>query len=74
MKAVGQAQQPRSVSWRLYGIHLPRGNVCPVRYFSMNYPNFSPRFTLSWRSPPSRLLTAIGYHICLLPALWPAVI
>ena len=22
----------------------------------------------------SRLLTAIGYHICLLPALWPAVI
>ena len=29
-----------------------RGNVCPARakryYFSTNYPNFSPRFTLSW--------------------------
>ena len=30
------------------------GNVCPARYFSINYPDFSPRFTLSWRSPPSR--------------------
>ena len=26
----------------------------PARYFSINYPNFSPRFTLPWRSPPSR--------------------
>ena len=26
----------------------------PARYFSINYPDFSPRFTLSWRSPPSR--------------------
>ena len=25
-----------------------------ARYFSVNYPDFSPRFTLSWRSPPSR--------------------
>ena len=32
----------------------PWGNVCPARYFSSNYPDFSPRFTLSWRSPPSR--------------------
>ena len=31
-----------------------RGNVCPACYFSINYPDFSPRFTLSWRSPPSR--------------------
>ena len=30
------------------------GNVCPERYFSINYPDFSPIFTLSWRSPPSR--------------------
>ena len=28
----------------------------PARCFSINYPNFSPRFTLSWRSPPSRPL------------------
>ena len=26
----------------------------PARYFSINYPDFSPRFTLPWRSPPSR--------------------
>ena len=26
----------------------------PARYLSINYPDFSPRFTLSWRSPPSR--------------------
>ena len=35
----------------------PKGNVCPARparYFSVNHPGFSPRFTLSWRSPPSR--------------------
>ena len=32
----------------------PWGNVCPARYFSINYPDFSPRFSLSWRSPPSR--------------------
>ena len=25
---------------------IPRGNVCPARYLSINYPNFSPRFTL----------------------------
>ena len=31
-----------------------RGNVCPARYFSIKYPDFSPRFTLSWRSSPSR--------------------
>ena len=35
------------------------GNVCPkvarpARYFSINYPDFSPRFTLPWRSLPSR--------------------
>ena len=29
------------------------GNVCPARYFSINYPDFSPKFTLSWISPPS---------------------
>ena len=32
---------------RAPGVHL-------AHYFSINYPNFSPRFTLSWRSPPSR--------------------
>ena len=26
----------------------------PARYFCINYPDFSPRFTLPWRSPPSR--------------------
>ena len=26
----------------------------PARYFSINYPDFSPSFTLPWRSPPSR--------------------
>ena len=26
----------------------------PARSFSINYPDFSPRFTLSWRCPPSR--------------------
>ena len=26
----------------------------PARYFSINYPDFSPRYTLPWRSPPSR--------------------
>ena len=30
------------------------GGICPVRYFSSNYPDFSPKFTLSWRSSPSR--------------------
>ena len=30
-----------------------RGDVCPARYFSINYPDFSPRFTLSWISPPT---------------------
>ena len=34
--------------------HKQWGNVCPARYFSINYPDFSPRFTLSWRSPPNR--------------------
>ena len=24
----------------------------PARYLSINYPDFSPRFTLSWRRPP----------------------
>ena len=24
----------------------------PARYFCINYPDFSPRFTLPWRSPP----------------------
>ena len=28
-------------------------SVRPARYFSINYPDFSPRFTLSWRSLPS---------------------
>ena len=31
-----------------------RGSVCQARFFSINYPDFSPRFTLSWISPPSR--------------------
>ena len=26
----------------------------PARYFFINYPDFSPTFTLPWRSPPSR--------------------
>ena len=25
--------------------------VCPAPYFSINYPDFSPKFTLSWISP-----------------------
>ena len=33
------------------GRSSPWGNVCPARYFSIKYPDFSPRFTLSWRSP-----------------------
>ena len=39
-----------------HGLLTPwlRGNVGPARYFSINYPYFSPRFTISWRSPPSR--------------------
>ena len=36
----------------------PLGECLPgartARYLSINYPDFSPRFTLSWRSPPSR--------------------
>ena len=28
--------------------------ACLARYFSINYPHFSPRFTLSWIRPPSR--------------------
>ena len=36
-------------------MHGPRGECLPgarpARYFSINYPNFSPRFTLPWRSP-----------------------
>ena len=34
------------------GEYLP--GVRPARYFSINYPDFSPRFTLSWTNPPSR--------------------
>ena len=26
----------------------------PARYFSINYPDFGPRYTLSWKSPLSR--------------------
>ena len=40
------------------GCRGPEGECLPgvhlARYFSINYPDFSPRFTLSWRSPPSR--------------------
>ena len=36
----------------------PLGECLPgarlARYFAVNYPDFSPRFTLPWRSPPSR--------------------
>ena len=68
---VSVEHSPLSVAFR--GTFAKR----PAQYFSINYSNYpdiSPRCTLSWRSPPNRLLTAIGYHICLLPALWPAVI
>ena len=39
-----------------FGGMFARRTPCarPARYFSINYPDFSPRFTLSWRSPPSR--------------------
>ena len=37
---------------RFMGECLPGAR--PARYFSINYPDFSPRFTLPWRSPPSR--------------------
>ena len=37
-----------------YGKPYRRGNVCPARYFPINYADFSPRFTLPWRSPPKR--------------------
>ena len=30
------------------------GEWLPGALLSINYPDFSPRFTLSWRSPPSR--------------------
>ena len=30
---------------------IQRGSVCPARYTSINYPDFSPRCTLSWISP-----------------------
>ena len=43
--SLGTRPEPRPPHW---------GNVCPARYLSINYPDFSPRFTLSWRSPPSR--------------------
>ena len=43
---------------RLQSLPLPLGECLPgarpARYFSINYPDFSPRFTLPWRSPPSR--------------------
>ena len=32
--------------------YVKGGSVCPARYFSINYPDSSPRFTLSWISPP----------------------
>ena len=46
----------QTVALMTYCLQVPtlRGNVCPAHYFSINYPDFSPRFTLSWRSPPSR--------------------
>ena len=47
--------------WRLNGSFLEGAawgeclpGARPARYFSINYPDFSPRFTLPWRSPPSR--------------------
>ena len=29
-----------------------RGNVCPARYFSINYPNFSPKIYPLMEKPP----------------------
>ena len=42
----------RSTKCVIRGECLPGAR--PARYFSINYPDFSPRFTLPWRSPPSR--------------------
>ena len=42
------AKRPSLFS-NLWGECLP--GVRPVRYFSTTYPDFSPSFTLSWRSP-----------------------
>ena len=44
--------QPMAGGGRTMGECLPGAR--PAHYFSINYPDFSPRFTLSWRSPPSR--------------------
>ena len=44
----------REVSERSYTVGECLPGARPARYFSINYPDFSPRFTLSWRSPPSR--------------------
>ena len=56
----------RSLSWHcrtcVHNVRMPFFGVVvreclpsarPARSFSINYPDFSPRFTLSWRSPPS---------------------
>ena len=54
--------------WQGLGSNLRFMEEClpdarPVRYFSINYPNFIPRFTLSWRSLPSgpRCTTHLPY-------------
>ena len=34
-----------------WSVRFQRGNVCPARYFSINYPDFSSRFTLMEKPP-----------------------
>ena len=47
-------EEEKAIPGLLYGLGRKGGNGCLVRYFSINYLDFSPRFTLSWRTPPSR--------------------
>ena len=43
-------------AWKHMHLNVEKGECLPgarpARYFSINYPDFSPRFTLSWRKPP----------------------
>ena len=54
-----QCWTKRAFTWRTEEEMAAKLGEClpgarPARYFSINYPDFSPRFTLPWRSPPSR--------------------
>ena len=54
---LGLLTRRSAVLARLWGAGAVLKGEClpgarPERYFSINYPDFSPRFTPSWRSPP----------------------